>query len=187
MGNKKARNRWLQALRFLWWRRREVRGRLRRPRPLRAACAPLARSAEEMHTHFLSSASCRVRFPCMGNKKARNRWLQALRFLWWRRREVRGRLRRPRPLRGARAPLARSAGKCIRISSAPRPVGFDSHAWVTKKPATDGCGLSGSCGGDEGNRTLGLCHATAALSQLSYVPRTSDYCSGATRGVNGFS
>lgn len=26
------------------------------------------------------------------------------------------------------------------------------------------------CGGDEGNRTLGLCHATAALSQLSYVP-----------------
>ena len=26
-------------------------------------------------------------------------------------------------------------------------------------------------GGDEGNRTLGLCHATAALSQLSYVPR----------------
>ena len=28
-----------------------------------------------------------------------------------------------------------------------------------------------SFGGDEGNRTLGLCHATAALSQLSYVPR----------------
>ena len=47
----------------------------------------------EMHTHFLSSAPCRVRFPCMGNKKARNRWLQALRFLWWRRRES-----NPRPL-----------------------------------------------------------------------------------------
>lgn len=28
-------------------------------------------------------------------------------------------------------------------------------------------------GGDEGNRTPDLCHATAALSQLSYVPRTS--------------
>ena len=26
-------------------------------------------------------------------------------------------------------------------------------------------------GGDEGIRTLGLCHATAALSQLSYVPK----------------
>ena len=163
------------------------------PRPASPPAAASRRSCAaralrwEMHTHFLSSASCRVRFPCMGNKKARNRWLQALRFLWWRRREARGRLRRPRPLRGARAPLARSAGKCIRISSAPRPVGFDSRAWVTKKPATDGCRLSGSCGGDEGNRTLGLCHATAALSQLSYVPRTSDYCSGAARGVNGFS
>ena len=29
-------------------------------------------------------------------------------------------------------------------------------------------------GGDEGNRTLGLCHATAALSQLSYVPKQKD-------------
>lgn len=29
-------------------------------------------------------------------------------------------------------------------------------------------------GGDEGSRTLGLCHATAALSQLSYVPKQKD-------------
>lgn len=40
-------------------------------------------------------------------------------------------------------------------------------------------------GGDEGNRTLGLCHATAALSQLSYVPKTRDYDSRLAPTVNG--
>lgn len=40
-------------------------------------------------------------------------------------------------------------------------------------------------GGDEGSRTLGLCHATAALSQLSYVPKTSDYFRRVSIHVNG--
>ena len=39
-------------------------------------------------------------------------------------------------------------------------------------------------GGDEGSRTLGLCHATAALSQLSYVPKTSVYDSKMMNAVN---
>ncbi len=41
-----------------------------------------------------------------------------------------------------------------------------------------------SQGGDEGSRTLGLCHATAALSQLSYVPKTSVYDSKTMNAVN---
>lgn len=41
-----------------------------------------------------------------------------------------------------------------------------------------------SMGGDEGSRTLGLCHATAALSQLSYVPKTSDYSKQLSAPVN---
>lgn len=41
-----------------------------------------------------------------------------------------------------------------------------------------------SLGGDEGSRTLGLCHATAALSQLSYVPKTSDYSKQLWASVN---
>lgn len=44
--------------------------------------------------------------------------------------------------------------------------------------------LSKSMGGDEGSRTLGLCHATAALSQLSYVPKTSDYSKQLWASVN---
>lgn len=39
-------------------------------------------------------------------------------------------------------------------------------------------------GGDEGSRTLGLCHATAALSQLSYVPKTSQYFTYGSPTVN---
>lgn len=42
-----------------------------------------------------------------------------------------------------------------------------------------------SCGGDEGDRTLDLLDATEALSQLSYVPRTSEHFSNHARGVNG--
>lgn len=42
-----------------------------------------------------------------------------------------------------------------------------------------------SCGGDEGDRTLDLLDATEALSQLSYVPRTSEYISNHSYDVNG--
>ena len=42
-----------------------------------------------------------------------------------------------------------------------------------------------SCGGDEGDRTLDLLDATEALSQLSYVPRTSEYISNHSHDVNG--
>lgn len=54
----------------------------------------------------------------------------------------------------------------------------------TKKPPTQCQRLIKSKGGDEGSRTLGLCHATAALSQLSYVPRTSCYFTYGSPTVN---
>lgn len=41
-----------------------------------------------------------------------------------------------------------------------------------------------SCGGDEGDRTLDLLDATEALSQLSYVPRTSEHFSNRPCDVN---
>ena len=47
-------------------------------------------------------------------------------------------------------------------------------AQATKKPSRTGGRAKQVPGGDEGNRTLGLCHATAALSQLSYVPKNEN-------------
>ena len=52
-------------------------------------------------------------------------------------------------------------------------LGHSAALSFQKKPPTQCQRLIKSKGGDEGSRTLGLCHATAALSQLSYVPRTS--------------
>lgn len=40
----------------------------------------------------------------------------------------------------------------------------------TKQPMTESPSAAGMFGGDEGTRTLGLCLAKAALSQLSYIP-----------------
>ena len=67
--------------------------------------------------------------------------------------------------------------------SAPR-TGFDSPAAATKKSSYLRRSSWRFKGGDEGNRTLGLCHATAALSQLSYVPETSVYDSKQIFAVN---
>ena len=69
--------------------------------------------------------------------------------------------------RGQRWQEAYSRGIC---SMGP-PNGPAATARLDTKRADHIVARSAIPGGDEGNRTLGLCHATAALSQLSYVPR----------------
>ena len=63
-------------------------------------------------------------------------------------------------------------------------LGHGTALSFKKKPPTQCQRLIKSKGGDEGSRTLGLCHATAALSQLSYVPRTSRYFTYGSPTVN---
>ena len=62
-----------------------------------------------------------------------------------------------------------------------RPDAADGGRYE-KGPVTGAQSIS--CGGDEGDRTLDLLDATEALSQLSYVPRTSEHSSNRARDVN---
>ena len=58
-----------------WWAMRDVRVRLRRPRP--ASGLRPSRAALENASRFLSSAPLRVRIPCTGHKKERPPSLEA--------------------------------------------------------------------------------------------------------------
>ena len=63
------------GLTIQWWAMRDVRVRLRRPRP--ASGLRPSRAALENASRFLSSAPLRVRIPCTGHKKERPPLLEA--------------------------------------------------------------------------------------------------------------
>ena len=68
----------------------------------------------------------------------------------------------PRAAGAARAPLRRSAPrvlrwKTLRVSSAPHPVGFESHALGTKKKGLHHWRPNNSMVGDEGFEPPALC------------------------------
>ena len=92
---------------------------------------------------------------------------------WWAMRDVRVRLRRPHPLRRF-APRA-LRWKTLRVSSAPHPCGFESHALGPKKKGPHSWEPIKSVVGDEGCRVRltppafasGLRPSRAALENAS--------------------
>ena len=68
---------------------------------------------------------------------------------WWAMRDVRGRLAPPAP-RFVAPLLACCAGKRLRVSSAPHPCGFESHALGPKKKGLHRWRPNNSVVGDEG-------------------------------------
>ena len=115
-GRQKRRLTFVDRLKMLWVGRQGVS--LLRRRPLRrfAPCA----LRWQMLAHFLSSAPLRVRPHVLLTKK-RPTEVDRLNNLWW---AVRGSACFAGGRFGALR-LARCAGKCLRISSASRPDGFD--------------------------------------------------------------
>ena len=106
------------------------------PRAAGAARAPLRRSAPRVLrwktlARFLSSAPLRVRIPCAVPKKERPPSLGAFSIKWWAMRDVACGWRRPHPLRRFAPRVLR--WKTLRVSSAPHPVGFESHEMGPKK------------------------------------------------------
>ena len=106
------------------------------PRAAGAARAPLRRFAPRVLrwktlTRFLSSAPWRVRIPCTGPKKERPPLLGAYQNKWWAMRDVACGWRRPLSLRRFAPRVLR--WKTLRVSSAPHPGGFESHALGPKK------------------------------------------------------
>ena len=92
---------------------------------------------------------------------------------WWAMRDVRVRLRRPHPLRRFAPRVLR--WKTLRVSSAPHPFGFESHALGPKKKGPHSWEPIKSVVGDEGCRVRltppafasGLRPSRAALENAS--------------------
>ena len=92
---------------------------------------------------------------------------------WWAMRDVRVRLRRPHPLRRFAPRVLR--WKTLRVSSAPHPCGFESHALGPKKKGPHSWEPIKSVMGDEGCRVRltppafasGLRPSRAALENAS--------------------
>ena len=181
MGDKKARNR----SRGLHNSQGGDEGSPRAAAPLapasRTLCArPLATGASRpLHARALTGSTPRV-----NHKKARNRSC-GLHNPKVETKGVRVRLRRPRPLRGLAAPCALRWEMLNAFPQLRALTGSTPRAGNKKSPQPK-LRASLTSGGDEGSRTLGLCHATAALSQLSYVPRTRDYFIHGAAAVNDF-
>ena len=108
---------------------------------------------------------------------------------WWAMRDVRVRLRRPHPLRRFAPRVLR--WKTLRVSSAPHPCGFESHALGPKKKGPHSWEPIKSVVGDEGCRVRltppafasGLRPSRAALENasrfLSFAPfRVRIPCAG---------
>ena len=80
----------------------------------------------------------------------------SLSILWWAMRDVRVRLAPPAP-RFVAPLLACCAGKRLRVSSAPHPCGFESHALGPKKKGLHRWRPNNSVVGDEGFEPPALC------------------------------
>ena len=91
----------------------------------------------------------------------------------------------PYGTRGARASSSEQKRCGSRLQRAAGGSGREGSRRKRKRAPARSGGPIRCPGGDEGNRTLGLCHATAALSQLSYVPKTRIHSSNRGPSVNG--
>ena len=100
-----------------WWAMRDVRVRLRRPRP--ASGLRPSRAALENASRFLSSAPCRVRIPLRWAQTKTVPFRGPFPIQWWAMRDVRVRLRRPRPASGLRPSRAALENASRFLSSAP--------------------------------------------------------------------
>ena len=117
------------GLTIQWWAMRDVRVRL--APPASASSLRSSRGALENASRFLSFAPCRVRIPLRWVQKRKAPIAGSLSNQWWAMRDVAcGFAARSR---FGPAALACCAGKRLRVSSAPHPVGFESHALGPKK------------------------------------------------------
>ena len=156
-GQQKRRPTFADRLNMLWW---AVRGS--------ACCAGgrcgasrLARCAGKCSR--ISSAPRPFGFdPMRGQQKRRPTFADRLNMLWW---AVRGSACCAGGRCGA-SRLARCAGKCSRISSAPRPFGFDPMQGQQKSDQPKPVALT-CFGGPSGGRTLDLGIKSPLLYQLS--------------------
>ena len=142
------------GLTIQWWAMRDVRVRLAPPAPrfvasLLACCAGKRFAFPQLSTLAGSNPSA------MGPKrKGPHRWEPI--------KSVVGDEGCPRAAGAARAPLRRFAPrvlrwKTLRVSSAPRPCGFESHALGTKKKGLHHWRPNNSMVGDEGFEPPALC------------------------------
>ena len=90
---------------------------------------------------------------------------------WWAMRDVRVRLAPPAP-RFVAPLLACCAGKRLRVSSAPHPCGFESHAPGTNKNGPLARTVSNSVVGDEG------CPRAAGAARSRFGPAALACCAG---------
>ena len=103
----------------------------------------------------LAPHPCGFESLCDGPKKERPPLLGAYQIKWWAMRDVaRGFAAR---FRSGPAALACCAGKRLRVSSAPHPVGFESHALGPKKKGSHCWEPIKSVVGDEGFEPPALC------------------------------
>ena len=89
---------------------------------------------------------------------------------WWAMRDVRVRLRRPPSLRRFAPRVLR--WKTLRVSSAPHPCGFESHAPGTNKNGPLARTVSNSVVGDEG------CPRAAGAARSRFGPAALACCAG---------
>ena len=151
-GPKKERPPSLGAFSIKWWAMRDVRVRLRRPHPLRrfaprvlrwktlrvsSAPHPCGFESHEMGPNKNGPLSRTVSNSEVGDEGCRVR------------------LRRPLSLRACGPRVLR--WKTLRVSSAPHPVGFESHALGTKKKGLHHWRPNNSMVGDEGFEPPALC------------------------------
>ena len=121
-----------------WWAMRDVRVRLRRPRP--ASGLQPSRAALENASRFLSSAPLRVRIPLRWAQKGKAPIAGSLSNQWWAMRDVRVRLAPPAPR-----------------FVAPHPCGFESRALCPKRKGLHHWRPNNSMVGDEGFEPPALC------------------------------
>ena len=122
-----------------WWAMRDVRVRLRRPRP--ASGLRPSRAALENASRFLSSAPCRVRIPLRWTQKRKAPIAGSLSNQWWAMRDVRVRLAPPAP-RFVASLLACCAGKRFAFPQLRTLAGSNPMRWAQKRKASITGGLT---------------------------------------------
>ena len=150
--NPSAWRRWLDLLdvrgSWLVWDGGIPRPPGRRPRP--AASLRSLRAALENASRFLSSAPLRVRIPLRWAQKGKAPIAGSLSNQWWAMRDVRVRLRRPRPASGLRPSRAALENASRFLSSAPLRARIPPLAHKKAPWAVMGLGRSVLMAGTEG-------------------------------------
>ena len=137
-----------------WWAMRDVRVRLRRPRP--ASGLRPSRAALENASRFLSSAPCRVRIPLRWAQTKTVPFRGPFPIQWWAMRDVRVRLAPPAP-RFVAPLLACCAGKRFAFPQLRTLSGSNPSAMGPKTKGPHSWEPIKSVVGDEGFEPPALC------------------------------